>query len=854
MAGSLIPAGSQGTTGAPERKRIEDDINGINWAESYTESPVTIDDFNINYTIATAPKNLLLLTLNYYDQYGYSGAPGTLPVEVDHQDVLAMPKALPTGSWARVLENPSVIRGQFSHVFYDMKGRPIRNTNQNYLGGFTNTDTTLDFIGKTLFTVTTHKRESTSEETEVTETYEYTPQDRLERHNHQISEGGSPMENLGINTYDNLGQLVAKQIGNGSHSPLQIVNYKYNIRGWLKQINDIDSLTVGTDPEDLFAFKINYNDSIANDIGGMVKRLYNGNIAETSWKTKTDNIQRRYGYSYDNLNRLLNSVYQKPDAATPVTNMYNESMTYDKNGNILSLQRNGDYDADIDEIQIDNLYYEYDANKKNQLNKVTDYSNHPKGFNDAGTANTGYTYDANGNMVSDPNKGIEIIEYNHLNLPTGIRFPGDKKITYLYDATGKKVRKRVSYGNGDIMATDYLDGFQYVEGLLIFFPHAEGYVNVTNCRECETHMLYNYVYQYKDHLGNVRLSYGLDKENDEVKVLEENHYYPFGLKHTNYNYVNRHYAPSEEKPGITRIENLPPGSQQLYKYKFLDQERQDELGLNWDSFRHRNYDYSIGRFMGIDPVSEEYMSISTYQFAHNNPVWKIEIEGLEGTPSNDKTDVINEEPSDSSTAEVIKGVVVGIFDNIFGTNARDNVDTQNPKAFNDGLNVADGASLAAGTIITYKGLADMGAGGTTMAGAATVTAASGGLSIEISGPAFAAGAIVFGTGAVQTIFGSWLGKNATKNMSSQSNKSKGRSASDEKLIRQAEEQKAKEQKAQERAGNKTKQTQRGNSRTGNSNQDVKGSHASGKKAGDKHSKANARRARDQGVRGPDTTQ
>lgn len=65
-------------------------------------------------------------------------------------------------------------------------------------------------------------------------------------------------------------------------------------------------------------------------------------------------------------------------------------------------------------------------------------------------------------------------------------------------------------------------------------------------------------------------------------------------------------------------------------YRHQRQERQDELGLNWDTFRHRNYDYAIGRFMGIDLVSEEYMSISTYQFAHNNPVWKIELEGLEG--------------------------------------------------------------------------------------------------------------------------------------------------------------------------------------------------------------------------------
>ena len=37
------------------------------------------------------------------------------------------------------------------------------------------------------------------------------------------------------------------------------------------------------------------------------------------------------------------------------------------------------------------------------------------------------------------------------------------------------------------------------------------------------------------------------------------------------------------------------------------------------------------------------MSISPYQFAHNNPVWKIELEGLEGIPTSG-TDIINREP------------------------------------------------------------------------------------------------------------------------------------------------------------------------------------------------------------------
>lgn len=67
-----------------------------------------------------------------------------------------------------------------------------------------------------------------------------------------------------------------------------------------------------------------------------------------------------------------------------------------------------------------------------------------------------------------------------------------------------------------------------------------------------------------------------------------------------------------------------------HKYDYLSQERQEELGLNWVTFRYRNADPAIGRFFGVDPISEDYMSISTYQFAHNNPVWKVELEGLEG--------------------------------------------------------------------------------------------------------------------------------------------------------------------------------------------------------------------------------
>ena len=100
-------------------------------------------------------------------------------------------------------------------------------------------------------------------------------------------------------------------------------------------------------------------------------------------------------------------------------------------------------------------------------------------------------------------------------------------------------------------------------------------------------------------------------------------YYPFGLEHKGYN-------------------NVVNGTENNYQ-TFLGQETNNELGLNWLTFRYRNYMPEIGRFFGVDPVSEDYMSISTYQFAHNNPIWKIELEGLEGVPVNN-FDALNHEP------------------------------------------------------------------------------------------------------------------------------------------------------------------------------------------------------------------
>src|SRR5690606_16002954 len=124
---------------------------------------------------------------------------------------------------------------------------------------------------------------------------------------------------------------------------------------------------------------------------------------------------------------------------------YNVSgITYDQNGNILTLQRQGHTNASATLFGImDKLGYSYDEG--NRLLAVTEdpESNPIYGFKDGNTVEDDYLYDDNGNLLSDANKGITSVLYNHLNLPTEVKFNNSdsKKINYYYDASGIKLKK-----------------------------------------------------------------------------------------------------------------------------------------------------------------------------------------------------------------------------------------------------------------------------------------------------------------------------------------------------------------------------------------------------------------------------
>ena len=584
-----------------------------------------------------------ILTKNFYDNYTFAGAPAiptTLPNST--YPIAQNVKGLATGSWVRVLTAPSETIGETSYTFYEDKYRPVRTRTDNYLGGYTQVDSKLDFSGKALYTLTSHKRTTSDTELTTKDTFTYSAQDRLLTHTQQINGGLEQL--IASNTYDELGQLTSKKVGGNDSTGaigLQKVDYSYNIRGWLKGINDTANLTLGTDPQDLFAFQIRYNNS---DFGG---NLYNGNISETYWRTSSDNVLRKYIYIYDSLNRLNYSYYQKPELSVTQGN-FDEYISYDKNGNIQSLNRNGELDSNgmVSWNRIDNLAYNYHPTKKNQLMKVMDTTNNENGFKDDSDGITDpvddYDYDNNGNMVKDDNKGITSISYNHLNLPVKIVING-QEINYLYDATGKKVRKftydTTTSEYGDIAYTptivDYMQGgFQYKDDVLLFFPHAEGYVNVavveTGCFTCKPAQIvrsttYNYVFNYTDHLGNVRLSYGVEPNTNTIKIYEESHYYPFGLKHNNY---NSDYKMMVKNGETTRIGTPPAEVPSYYKYKYNGKELQDELGLNMYDYGARLYDPARAGWSNIDPLAEKMRRYSPYNYCFNNPLRFTDPDGM----------------------------------------------------------------------------------------------------------------------------------------------------------------------------------------------------------------------------------
>jgi len=588
--GRPVYTGDYTNTVAVKRAAVQTLANASATKFETKQAATTINGTTIYYSNVSFPSatDINVFTINYYDDYNFDLDGSTAANAVSYGITpITNTKGLATGTKVRVL-NTNPVKWITNVAYYDAKGRAICNYNKNnFLDITTTLKSQLDFTGRSLETTTTHQKGITSPVI-IIDAFTYDHVGRLLTQKQKVNT--QLQEFIANNIYDNLGQLITKGVGgNISQSRLQTVSFGYNVRGWLKNINNVNAIG-----NNLFAFQINYNTPASGTA------LFNGNISQTFSRTAyTDTSLKNYTYAYDDLNRLTQAI----DGSTLNPGRYNEILSYDKNGNIKNLTRLGHRDVNATVFgNMDILAYTYTGNK---LDKVEDTSGSTEGFNNKVNLPIEYTYDPNGNMQTDANKGITAISYNHLNLPTTVAIGGGT-INYWYDATGTKQRKTVSTG----ASTDYAGSFIYENNSLTpkQFSQSEGYA-VYNSGT------YNYIYQYKDHLGNIRLSYQ-DKDNNgtvnSAEIVQENNYYAFGLLQKGYNTT------------INGIDN---------KYKYNGKELQDDdIGgskLNFYDYGARNYDPALGRWMNIDPLAEKSRRFNPYTYALNNPVFFIDPDGME---------------------------------------------------------------------------------------------------------------------------------------------------------------------------------------------------------------------------------
>jgi RHS repeat-associated protein len=506
----------------------------------YFESPANNATYrgytNTAFPTTNAPSGAItVLTASYYDGYDFDQngtadftyQPGHIVADANSNTVLpatastaSAVRNLPTGNGKLVIGTTIWIRNA---AFYDQYDRTLQTQGFNHLNSTTPSVGSVvyaDRAGHVEKTKQTHNGPSGST-VAIQQRYGYDANWRTKAIYHSIN-GAANETQVANYTYNILGQLVDKKLHVVAGTPLQSVDLRYNIRGWVKSINNAqlsnDSGTTNDDTNDYFGMELHYNTTEAG-LGNSA--YYNGNLSAATWKlTGTGQVLEGtdgrvgYKYGYDKSDKLKKSSYALHDTGTAwnkQVGVQNETIAYDHNGNILTLMRTQNqrglvfvnYIPSITSAAqtVDNLTYSYFSNT-NRLKKVEDAMATTVGtgdFKNGSTAATEYTYNGNGSMAKDLNKGISGITYNILGKPAVVTYSGTpaKTVTYTYDASGVKI-KAVTLANSVTTTTDYIGGFVYTNNVLSFFSSPEGRVvkNGSN---------YEYQYAIADHQGNTRV-------------------------------------------------------------------------------------------------------------------------------------------------------------------------------------------------------------------------------------------------------------------------------------------------------------------------------------------------------------
>ena len=470
--------------------------------------------------------------------------------EVKNDDVVGQT----TGIKTKVL-GISANQWLISAIYYNKKYQSIQTVSQLYPSGSEVISNKYNFTGQVVRVKV--KQTVNNIVTEYNKYYTYDQRGRQLKTEQQITgDNTNGKVILEEYTYNEVGGISQKKLHNGK----EIQNYQYHVGGFLTNV---------TSPS--FSYQLDYDKVTIN---GAVAR-YDGNINSMIWKNGSG-TEKAYIYTYDNTGQLTAASYKEKSGTTwgNTNGRYNVNhIAYDRNGNIRYLNRNNATGGILH-----SLSYKYNTNTNgNAISQVT--------VN--GTNSGTYTYNQNGNLVTDGYKG-NTIRYNELDLISEIN-KGTEKVSYIYKATGEKIAMKVG------------SSLTYYRGLMVYSGEVLSYIIHPAGMTRKNNNGYIYNYLLKDQTGSTRVL--LEATGNQLTTVQTTEYYPFGLAFS-FNNLNRN------------------------KYLFNGKELQDGmLGnqmLGLYDYGSRFYDPVFGRWFSQDPSLQ---LVNPYLYCGNNPILYVDKDG-----------------------------------------------------------------------------------------------------------------------------------------------------------------------------------------------------------------------------------
>ena len=583
-----------------------------------------------------------VMNVNYYDDYSY------LSLYEEHADSLEYmsrqgygvrkdgatsqmtSKGMLTGTATRVIGSDLML---VTAYYYDIHGNIIQQRSNNHLGGYDVYYRSFSFDNLLLGELHTHSQPDGSSHS-IQKDYSYDNMGRLLSATSTID--GRASTTLSTNDYDSLGRLQRV----GYLQNCTTIDYDYNLHGWVTEIDSpyfSQQLYYATRPDSSEGY-LNGNISAQTFSVSQVTGAMASN-------TSTSRLTATYNYTYDSLDRLKTADYTEHSRQLPPslttgpshvydTPQYSVSYYYDANSNPTRILRKGFVGTTSSTLAsgmtiithqygyTDVLGISLDGNRIKKVQDNIDYDpvSGATDFNDAADATIEYTYDDNGRLTSDLNKGISQIRYNHLNLPEEICFSDGHIVDYQYDAAGKRLGAYYLLASDDVfndgigvegggvsiqeLVREWSGEFVYENGELERILTDNGYWK--NGR---------YWFYIKDWQGNNRVtvggisdasatsSGGMLNNPTLLQAKDVNVYYPYG----------------------TRFSDVFATTTDRYQYSGKEFDRMN--GLDLYDFHARQYDPVLGRFTTPDPLSEKYYHISPYAYCASNPINLIDPDG-----------------------------------------------------------------------------------------------------------------------------------------------------------------------------------------------------------------------------------